>query len=62
MTRQQAQARMDRAKALYTRAARAVLDGWPMAEAMTRAALAELNAAREALKTATDAASELGPG
>lgn len=45
-----ARARMERAKVLYTRAAKAALDGLPMAEAMTRAALEEVNAARLELR------------
>lgn len=42
----QAHIRMERAKALYTKAARAALEGLPMAEAMTKAALDEVKAAR----------------
>ena len=40
---------MDRAKELFSRAAKATLDGAPLAEAMAKAALEEINAARAEL-------------
>jgi O-methyltransferase involved in polyketide biosynthesis len=59
---QRALKRMERAKALYTRAARAVLARDPMAEAMTREALEEVNAARQECREATQngSASDFG--
>jgi hypothetical protein len=47
--RAEAERRMSQGKALYTRAAKAALDGLPLAEAMTAAALNQINTAREDL-------------
>lgn len=50
LRRASAERRMREAKAYMTRAARAVLQGLPLAEAMARAALDELNEARRQLR------------
>ena len=53
--------RMAQAKAAYTRAAKAALDGLPLAPAMVKVALEELNAARAALRDEHDQTSTPPP-
>lgn len=58
--RLEAERAMCAAKSSFTRAARAVLAGWPLAEVMVQVALEDLEQARERLRAAEQAPQRRG--